>query len=77
MEHASRGDPLVGLVVMEELIMAHKKKHIKKHIRKPKTWVDENGVTHLQIDTSDKRNEFHFNYQLRHRMQIIADKGRK
>ena len=77
MEHTSRWDPLVGLVVMEELIMAYKKKHIKKHIRKPKTWVDENGVTHLQIDTSDKRNEFHFNYQLRHRMQIIEDKRRK
>ena len=77
MEHASRGDSLVGLVVMEELIMAHKKKHIRKHTRKPKTWVDENGVTHLQIDTSNKRNEFHFNYQLRHRMQIIEDKRRK
>ena len=47
-----------------------------KH-KKYNGYVDENGVTHLQIDTSDKRNEFHFNYQLRHRMQIIEDKRRK
>lgn len=74
MEHASRGDPLVGLVVMEELIMAHKKKHIKKHIRKPKTWVDEFGVTHIKIEIDRIRDEFHFNTQLNTRMQIIESK---
>ena len=68
MEHASGWNPLVGLVVMEELVMKRKKYN---------GYVDENGVTHLQIDTSNKRNEFHFNYQLRHRMQIIEDKRRK
>lgn len=69
----------MGLVVMEELVMAHKKKHIKKHIRKPKTWVNEFGVTHIEIevDTTKIRNEFHFNTQLNTRMQIIEDKRRK
>lgn len=63
-------------MVMEELVMAHKKKHIKKHIRKPKTWVDEFGVTHIkiEIDRTKIRDEFHFNTQLNTRMQIIESK---
>lgn len=54
--------------------MAHKRKHNSKHIQKPKTWVDENGVTHLSIDLTKVRNEFHFNTQLNTRMQIVESK---
>ena len=56
--------------------MAHKKKHIKKHIRKPKTSVDEFGVTHIkiEIDRTKIRDEFRFNTQLNTRMQIIESK---
>ena len=61
---------------MEELIMAHKKKHIRKHVRKAKTWVDEFGITHIEIevDQTKIRNEFHFNTQLNTRAQIIESK---
>ena len=56
--------------------MAHKKKHIRKHTHKAKTWVDEFGVTHIEIevDQTKIRNEFHFNTQLNTRAQIIESK---
>ena len=54
--------------------MAHKRKHNPKHIQKPKTWVDENGVTHISIDITKVRNKFHFNTQLNTRMQIVESK---
>ena len=51
--------------------MAHKKKHIRKHNQKRNIWVDEFGVTHMKIDMTNVRNEFHFNTQLKTRMQIV------
>lgn len=54
--------------------MAHKKKHIRKHSQKRNIWVDEFGITHMKIDMTNVRNEFHFNTQLNTRMQIVESK---
>ena len=48
----------------------------RKSKNKPKFYIDEFGVTHLQIERS-KRNLMHWEIQLRNRAQVVESKKHK